>query len=180
MSEDFQLVSVESPYNAISPWKQLRNIQYAILANTHAASLERDVTWTPHICNTQIVKFGYNAYIGDTFGNIILGTFNQNVCKYWLGRDETLKRTNAIRQSHIDKVVCYTDFGISNGMQSAIDAANSKGVPVEMRKLPLYLKKEIIGQSFASTAIPITKFSLTTGLAWYGFLQLFKKVRVLR
>lgn len=72
MSEDkVKLVSVESPYNALTPWNQLRNIQYAILANCHAASLG-DATWTPHIANTQIVKFGHNTYVGDTYGELLL------------------------------------------------------------------------------------------------------------
>jgi len=171
-----KLVSVESPYNAIFPWTQLRNIQYAILANTHAASLG-DATWTPHICNTQIVKFGCNTYIGDTVGELLLRFFGKNIIKYSLGRDETLRITNSVRQTHVDKVVCYTDFGISGGMQSAIDAAKLSNTPVEKRKLPPDLKKEVFGQSITSTIIPVSKFTCTFGFMMYGLYHLLHKIR---
>ena len=174
-----KLVSVESPYNTLLPWTQLRNIQYAILANTHAASFG-DATWTPHICNTQVVKFGLNTYIGDTFGGLLLHTFGENIYKYNLSRDDTLRITNSIRQTHVDKVICYTDFGISGGMKSAIDAAKSKNIPVEERKLPPDLMKEVFGQSFASTVIPTLKFICTGGFMGYGLYHFLRKIKRIR
>ncbi len=62
-------------------------------------------------------------------------------------------------------------------MQSAIDAASQKGIIVKKRKLPKDLMKDVFGQSFLSTAIPITKFSTTTGLMCYGLYHLIKKVK---
>lgn len=59
-----KLVSVESPFNTKYSWICLGNIQYAILTNTHEASLG-DVTWAPHLTNTQFVKLGYNNYVSD-------------------------------------------------------------------------------------------------------------------
>jgi hypothetical protein len=169
-----KLISVESPYNARTPWTQLRNIQYAILCNTHAASLG-DATWTPHICNTQVVKFGYNSYIGDTYGDFIVTFFGKNVCKYYLSRNETLRITNSVRQTHIDKVICYTDFGVSGGMRSAIVAAKMKNITVEERKLPNDLMKEVYGQSFVSTIIPTLTFTGTNTLMGYGLYKLINK-----
>ena len=178
-NNQIKFVSVESPYNAFTPWMQLRNIQYAILANTHAASLG-DATWTPHICNTQIVKFGYNTYIGDTYGELLLRCFGKNIYKYDIGRDETLKITNYIRQTHIDKVVCYTDFGTSSGMQSAINAAQLKNIPVENRKLPNDLMQEVYGQSFSSTIFPTIQFTSIYGLSCYGLYNFIKKIKKFR
>lgn len=172
--ESISFVSVESPYNALLPWTQLRNIQYAILANTHAASLG-DATWTPHLCNTQITKFGVNGYIGDSYASFLLSCFGNNIYKYALGREKTLDITNATRVKHMDKIICYIDFGISSGMQSAIDVANEAGIPVEQRKLPPDLMKEVFGQSFMSTVLPITKTVLFYGLMGYGVTALLRK-----
>lgn len=151
-----KLVSIESPYNSIYPWYQIRNIQYAIQANTHASSLG-DVTWTPHIANTQFVKYGINSYISDTLSGFILKHLQNKQKTYLIGREQTLINTNHIRSTKIDKVICYTDYGISSGMQSAIDTATKHNVPIEYRKLPSDLKQDIFGESFASTATPIIK-----------------------
>ena len=148
-----RLVSVESPYNNIYPWYHIRNIQYAIQCNTHASSLG-DVTWTPHIYNTQFVKYGYNYYISDTWSYYLTKVDNTNG-KYFIGREETLKRTNIIRQTKIDSVVCYTDYGISSGMKEAIKAAEEKNINVEYRTLPNDMKQEIFGESFMSTVMPL-------------------------
>ena len=163
-----KLVSVESPFNATWPHIQLRNIQYAILANTHAASLG-EVTWTPHICNTQYVKWGMNGYISDTLGQLFSAKLG---AKYFIGRDRTLDLTNRIRQTKVDKVICYTDYGISSGMQSAIDVATKSGTTIEYRTLPDDLKNEIFGESFISTAVPITKWGVLSGVALYGLKML--------
>jgi hypothetical protein len=169
------LVSIESPFNAKYPWLIKRNIQYAILANTHAASLG-EVTWTPHIVNTQYVKFGTNGYISDTLAELFMTKIDR---KYFLGRDETLRLTNLIRQNKMDKVVCYTDYGISSGMKGAIDAAKQVGVQVEYRQLPPDMKREIFGESILSTVIPIAKnFSITaTALTFFGLYRFGRFIR---
>lgn len=175
MSEEkkIEFIAVESPYNAVLPWNQLRNIQYAILANTHAASFKDAATWTPHICNTQIVKFGYNTYIGDTYGTFLM-KLSKNLLKYYIGREDTLRITNGVRQTHIDRIVCYTDFGISSGMKSAIDVANANNIPVEMRKLPPELLKEVFGQSFLSTILPTVTFIIPKVLMCIGLYYVVK------
>ena len=165
------LVSVESPFNAYWPWILLRNIQYAIQANKHAAYLG-DVTWTPHICNTQFVKWGFNSYIGDSVGELANRLTGNRVEKYAIGRKQTLINTNAIRASHVNKIVCYNDFGISSGMQGAIDTGKENGVEVEYRKLPEDMMSEIFGQSFKSTFIPVLTTLVKYGLLSYGFYRL--------
>ena len=165
------LVSVESPFNAYLPWKLLRNIQYAIQANKHAAYLG-DVTWTPHICNTQFVKWGFNSYIGDSIGQLANRLTRNRVEKYAIGREQTLINTNAVRASHVNKIVCYTDFGVSSGMRSAIDIGEKNGVEVEYRKLPKDMMSEVFGQSFKSTFIPILIMLAKYGLLSYGFYRL--------
>jgi hypothetical protein len=174
MTTKQHLVSIETPYNSIYPWYQIRNIQYAIQCNTHASSLG-DVTWTPHICNTQFVKFGFNRYISDNLSTFFLSKMDKTNNKYFIGRDETLKRTNQIRQTKIDKVICYTDYGISSGMNSAIESAKNANIPIEYRKLPNDMKKEIFCESFQSTVPPIFKNGSIFSLATYGLLKIIKK-----
>lgn len=169
-----KLVSVESPYNALTPWNHYRNVQYAILANKHAASLG-EVTWTPHICNTQFVKYGFNGYIGDTYGDVLNSVTGMD--KYAIGREKTLEVTHKIRATKVDKVVCYIDFGISSGIQGAIDVANENGVEVEYRHLPKDLMKEVFCQSFSSTVLPTLKFVAMKGLMVYGLYKMFTVTR---
>lgn len=188
MSQNQKLVSVESPYNAYTPWTQKRNIQYAILANTHAASF-RDLqednslipdqgsgTYIPHICNTQVVKYGYNFYIGDTFGELLLSIFGSDQYKYNVSREDTLRITNNVRQQKVDEVILYTDLGVSSGMKTAIKAAEEKGIPVIERKLPPDLMKEVIGQSFSSTIFPLFGYTVSYGCIGYTFYNLAKKI----
>ena len=171
MSDDIKFVAVESPYNALMPWTQIRNIQYAVLSNTHAASFRDSATWTPHICNTQIVKFGINTYIGDTYGDILIN-FSKNLLKYDIGRDDTIRITNSVRKTHIDKIICYTDFGISSGMKSAIQVAKDNNIPIEMRNLPKDMLCEVFGQSIASTIVPIIVFVVPKLLMCVGIWHL--------
>lgn len=157
-----KFVSIESPFNSKYPWIVYRNIQYAIQANTHASLT--DVTWTPHIVNTQCVKLGMNGYISDFWAVFFSALLPNSEKKYFIGRDETLNRTNEIRKTKIDKIICYTDYGISSGMQQAIDIATEYNIPIEYRTLPYELKKDIFGESFMSTVIPIAKFSIISFL----------------
>jgi hypothetical protein len=175
MTDKVKLISVESPYNSKCPYYLLRNIQYAILANTHAASLG-DATYIPHICNTQTVKYGYNTYIGDTMGEILIRLFGSKTDhKYFLSRDETIKITNNIRSNKIDKIVCYTDFGITKGMQSAILVAKENNIEIEERKLPSDMMKEVIGQSPSSIIVPICTSILPNVFAGIGLYYTIRK-----
>lgn len=162
-----KFVSVESPFNSKYPWNVYRNIQYAIMANRHASGIG-EVTYTPHIVNTQYVKYGINGYISDLWADLFLSSNLSG--GYFVTREDTLIRTNQIRQQRVDVVVCYTDYGISSGMQSAIDAAERESVPVEYRKLPAELKQEIFGESFTSTIIPLLSMSMK-GFALYGIYK---------
>jgi len=147
------------------------------MCNTHAASLG-DVTWTPHLCNTQYVKTGINGYISDTLSTIVLSIMGTSDRKYYLGRDETLRRTNMIRDTKIDKVICYTDYGVSSGMREAINVAeNNPNVDIIYRSLPNDLKKEIFGESFLSTFVPLAKTGSILGLATYGAMKLLRRGR---
>jgi len=168
--KSMKFVSVESPFNSKYPWIVYRNIQYAIQANTHASFT--DVTWTPHIVNTQYVKFGMDGYISDFWAIFLSTLLTKSDKKYFIGRDETLNRTNEIRRTKIDKIICYTDYGISSGMQQAIDIATECNIPIEYRTLPYELKKDIFGESFISTIVPIAKFGIISALIVKGFCLL--------
>lgn len=173
---DTLFVSVESPYNAFTPWGHWRNVQYAILANKHAGFVDNATTYVPHLTDTQYVKFGWNSYVGDSVGVLVKYMFPR-LAKYDVGREETIDKTNNIRRTKVNKLVYYTDFGVSAGMQSGIDAAKNAGVPVEERKLPKDMMKDIFGQSVLSTVLPIGKIIGVTGLSGYGLLNLLKKYR---
>ena len=174
--EAVRFVSVESPYNASNPVTLLRNIQYAALCNTHAASL-KDATWAPHLCNTQVVYCGIRAYIGDTFSAFLFSTGlfkNTPAATYSIGRDETLRVTNEVRKTRCDAVVCYTDYGMTDGMRSAAHAAQKAGVRVIERHLPPELKRHVIGESVASTVVPFgvaLALTSTCGVGTYTMLR---------
>ena len=171
-----QFVSVESPYNAIWPWTQWRNIQYAIMCNFHAAS-KGDATYAPHLCNTQVTKFGFNGYVGDSIAAILLqlGCCTSPHATYAVTRNDTLRITNEARTRKMDKIVLYVDFGKSNGMQSAEMAARESGVPVEERTLPPELMSEVFGQSLASTALPLLKIATINSLVAIGVRAILKR-----
>jgi hypothetical protein len=173
---NIKFVSIETPYNSIYPWKVIRNIQYAIQANKHATLSKKYATWVPHLCNTQFVILGMNGYIGDSIGSYFLKLFPNS--SYGIGREKTLEITNNIRGKKIDKILVYDDFGISSGMQTAIDIAEKNDIPIEYRKLPKNMLKNVFGQSFQSTFIPITFFSCNITLSCYGLFNILKKIRV--
>lgn len=153
----FVLVSVESPYNASNPFKLVRNIQYAILCNTVEAS-RGHATWAPHVCNTQVVASGVNAYFGDTLADWLasLPLVGSTVAaKYAIGRERTLQITNEARRLKCDAVVCYVDFGISSGMLRAIDVAKANNICVIKRTLPKDAMSQVFGQSVKATLVPV-------------------------
>lgn len=174
--QNVRFVSVESPYNALNPVTLLRNRQYAALCNTHAASF-KDATWAPHLCNTQVVYYGIVAFIGDTFSAFLFSTGlfkNTPASTYSIGRDETLRVTNAVRATKCDAVICYTDYGMTNGMELAAIAARNAGVRVIERRLPLELKRHVIGESIASTVVPCgiaLVLTSTCGVGTYTMLR---------
>lgn len=167
-------VSIESPFNSRWPWLRIRNIQYAILANTHAASLG-DSTWAPHLSNTQFCVWGINGYISDSLADAIIGLCPHSQQKYYLGREETLTITNKNRQEKCDKVVCYTDYGISSGMQTAIEAAKQKNIPVEYRTLPQDLKEHVIGESLGSTGMFVARNVAKVTVFGVGLVTIIRK-----
>jgi hypothetical protein len=147
------LVSVESPYTASNWFRFQQHLQYAVLCNRHAASLG-NATFTPHLCNTQVVMYGVQAFVGDFFGSMLLATgMFSTAKKYTVSRDKTLEVTNLARIQSCDKVCVYTDFGVSEGMQLAIDAAKRNNIQVVERKLPDDLMCHVVGKSVGSTVV---------------------------
>lgn len=169
-----KFVSIESPYNSLYPWTLVRNIQYAIMSTAHATR-SGDVCWTPHICNTQHVRCGFSGYVGDTMSVIAQAVLGDG--GFGTSREFVIAQTNHIRATKVDTVVCYVDFGVSSGMQSAIDTANENGVPIEYRKLPPTWRREIFGQGFKSTILPLTKGAIGTGLCLAGLKLLRMRFR---
>lgn len=172
------LVSVESPFSASNLFRFQQHIQYAVLCNKHAVSLGY-ATFTPHLCNTQFVLYGVQAYIGDFVGSLLLAT--NLLCKaktYSIGREKTLIITNLARVQSCQKVVVYSDFGISTGMQSAIDEARRHNIEVEYTELPPDLMCHVVGKSVASTlvwAVSMAPYGITIGLAARSFFRLARR-----
>jgi hypothetical protein len=85
------LISVESPISAPNWFRFQQHKQYAALCNKHAASLGY-ATFTPHLCNTQVVFYGVQAYIGDFVANTLLATnLFSNAKTYSIGAKRRLK-----------------------------------------------------------------------------------------
>ena len=118
------IVSVESPYHNEDPELLDRNIKYAIMACRHAIKFHGEAATASHLIYTQRVKDGVHEYVHDKI-----------VSEFDLGRDEVISITNEIREK-ADKLVFYTDLGMSAGMKWAERIAKEKGIPVEYRKLP--------------------------------------------
>lgn len=105
------LVVVESPYSAPDDETLWRNIQYARAAMTHCAEIG-EAPFAGHLLYTQILED-----------------------KIQEQRDEGIAcHINWIRAA--TSVAIYKDFGISEGMEMAIEAASALRVPVEFRSIP--------------------------------------------
>lgn len=119
-----RFVSIESPFHSEDEDIIRRNICYAIQATKHAAIEHNEIGYPSHLIYTQLANGGNHYYVGDHIED-----------KWGVGRDKTIAFTNNLRQ-RADYIVLYTDFGISRGMQFAIDAAEAKGLEVVERRLP--------------------------------------------
>ena len=98
--------------------------------------------------------YGVQAFVGDFFGSMLLATGMFSTAKqYTVSRDKTLEVTNLARIQSCDKVCVYTDFGVSEGMQLAIDAAKRNNIEVVERKLPDDLMRHVVGKSVGSTVV---------------------------
>ena len=161
------LVSVESPFSAPNWFRFQQHKQYAVLCNKHAVSLGY-ATFTPHLCNTQVVFYGVQAYIGDFVANTLLATnLFSNAKTYSIGREKTLEVTNLARIQSCQKVMVYRDFGVSAGMQSAIDEARRHNIDVEYTDLPPDLMRHVVGKSPGSSLVgtaSMTPQAITIGL----------------
>ncbi len=124
--------------------------------------------------------YGVQAYIGDVVGKFLLATkmFNK-ASKYAIGREKTLDVTNVARIQSCRKICVYTDFGVSDGMLSAIKVAEQHNIPVERRRLPDELMRNVVGKSIESTvmwSVSMTPYVFTTGFAVKKLFQLAKFV----
>lgn len=124
MISEMVIVSVESPYHNTDPDLLNRNINYAIMACRHSIKFHGEAAYASHLIYTQTVREGEHGYVDDN----TVGEFD-------LGRDEVIRITHEVRM-RADKIVFYTDFGMSNGMKIAEKVAQENGIPVEYRKLP--------------------------------------------
>jgi len=173
-----KLFSIETPFNSDYPWIVRRNIQYGIQANKDACQ-SLNATWVPQLSNTQVVKWGLDGYLGDSFAACAVKLLPKSwTQKYGIGREKTLEVTNDIRKTKVDKVLVYRDFGISSGMKSAIKVAEENGVEIEYRNLPKDKLNNVIGQSFMSTFVPLSKLGISSSLITYGLFNVIKKIRI--
>jgi hypothetical protein len=72
----------------------------------------------------------------------------------------------------------YRDFGVSAGMQSAIDEAQRHNIDVEYTDLPPDLMRHIVGKSLGSSLVWTTSFApqaITIGLAARSLFRLAKR-----
>lgn len=122
-----RVVSIESPYFSKDEAEMHRNVCYAIAAVHHASAEHGEACYASHLLLTQEVGGGKHGYVPDDLGGAspLSG----------ITRDGAIAQTMAIRK-RCDAVVCYVDFGVSSGMQAAVDFAEAHGIPVERRTLP--------------------------------------------
>jgi hypothetical protein len=124
--------------------------------------------------------FGVQAYVGDFFGNMLLGmNMFSSAKKYCVGREETLRITNLARIQNCRKVKVYNQMGISSGMQTAIDAARQHNIPVEYCQIPDDMMRHVVGKSLASTVVwsaSMAPYAITSVALVRGMYRLARRV----
>lgn len=120
------VVSIESPYRAATAELQQEHICYAVLAAKHAAKFHGEAPFASHLILTQSVDNGHSFYCSDD---------HPEPHDLGVGRDAAIELTHAARLV-CDKIVFYTDYGMSSGMKAAETVAEENGIAVEYRKLP--------------------------------------------
>ena len=171
-----RFASIETPFSAPNLIKFIQHQQYTALANTHASGYEEKdaegvnivtCTWVPHMANPMFTLFGMSTSVGDTIGQLMYPLIPAAYKTYFVGRQATLDRTNGVRATKMDAVIAYTDFGISEGMQGAIDIGKGRAMFIA-RKLPPHLMHHVFGMSTSSTEMPIVAASLLAGTVAAG------------
>ena len=173
--EENKLVSVESPYGAPNIFRFYQQLQYTVLANKHSTFLGY-ATFTPHLCNPQIVLYGVQAYIGDFVGKLPTTLFGKETSS--IGREKTLDVTMHGRRQCRELRV-YNDMGVSPGMQRAIDYAKEHNIPVAYCQLPDHLMRHVVGKSVASTigwGVGVSPFAISGFVVARGVYRLVKSL----
>lgn len=121
------VVSVESPYRAATAELQQEHVCYAVLAAKHASKFHGEAPFASHLILTQSVDHsGGTFYCSDDMPEPHgLG----------VGREGAIEITHSARMV-CDKIVLYTDYGVSSGMKAAVTVAEEHGIPIEYRQLP--------------------------------------------
>jgi|APSaa5957512493_1039668.scaffolds.fasta_scaffold89195_2 hypothetical protein len=128
-------ISMESPFSNPDHKLLKRNICYGLLAVKDAALNYNEVSYAPHLLHTQLVYKGNHYYVDDAIcKSDKLGDF------FGVGRERILEMTNCVRKK-ADKIVFYTDFGMTNGMKFAEKFAIDNDIFIEKRKLPKEMLK---------------------------------------
>ncbi len=111
-----KLVVIESPYNASTPKGVERNIEYA-RACMKDCLLRKESPYVSHLLYTQ------EGVLDD-----------KKPEERKLGMAAGFEWTKQCA-TYINKVVVYTDRGVSSGMEAGIAHANSLRITIEFRKL---------------------------------------------
>jgi len=98
-----------------------------ILESPWAGDIERN-EWYAHACMLDCIKRGEAPFASHLLYTLVLDEDNPD------------ERKQGIELGHewmkaADKVVVYTDLGISEGMKKGIDRAITLGIPFEFRKI---------------------------------------------
>ena len=134
-------VAIESPYHNTDPALLRRNVCYAIQCLKHAGAEHNELGYMPHLNYTQLAKNGEHMYVSDDVED-----------EYSVGRERVIEFTTFVRTTKAERIVLYTDFGISRGMQYAVEAGEKAGVPIIKRTLPEHYMKEVLPAAATAAA----------------------------
>lgn len=123
------LVTIETPYGANNAEGYERNMRYTVLAAKHSQHVG-ECPYAPNFIAQQVTN-GIRGLVNEEHPDLL-----------GVGKEKAFMVCNTARDK-ADKVVFYTDLGMSGGMCVAEKYAKEIGKVVEYRKLPEEFMKHL-------------------------------------
>ena len=115
-------VTIETPYGAPNTESLERNMRYTVLAVKHAQTLD-ELAFAPNYLAQQVSE-GSRGLVDESTPDPL-----------GVGQEKAFELCNGAR-TKVDKVVFYTDLGMSGGMKIAEQFAQDNKIVTEYRTLP--------------------------------------------
>ena len=172
-----KLVLVDTPCDASNPWDFVRAVQYGILCNVFA-NYKYGNTWAPMQHNTRLVLYGMSGFR------------HHGVAAWWrrhmshAGHTYVFNKAGlsaairpVVREAKVDAVVLFKDMGVTKRMHKTALCAQAHNTEVIYDTLPPSLMQHVLGESVASTLVPVAMFLAFAVPFALGTRQIVRGVR---